>query len=135
MLVVMVFTAAGLAILGIPMWLALAVIAGLLSFIPNFGPVMALIPAVLVGLMESPSTAAFIVGLYIFIQVIESNFITPLVQQKLVNIPPALILIAQLLIGSLSGGWGLVLATPLMVIIMVLVQELYIKERDQNTAN
>ena len=135
MLVVMVFTAAGLAILGIPMWLALAVIAGLLSFIPNFGPVMALIPAVLVGLMESPSTAAFIVGLYIFIQVIESNFITPLVQQKLVNIPPALILIAQLLIGSLSGGWGLVLATPLMVIIMVLVQELYIKARDQNTAN
>ena len=96
---------------------------------------MALIPAVLVGLMESPSTAAFIVGLYIFIQVIESNFITPLVQQKLVNIPPALILIAQLLIGSLSGGWGLVLATPLMVIIMVLVQELYIKKRDQNTAN
>ncbi|RYM33590.1 AI-2E family transporter [Brumimicrobium glaciale] len=134
MLVVTVMTAIGLAIIGVPMWLVLAIIAGLLSFIPNFGPIIALIPAALVGLMESPTTAAIIVGLYVLIQIIESNFITPLVQQKLVNIPPALILLAQILIGSLTGGWGLLLATPIMVIVIILVQELYIKKRDEKAA-
>jgi predicted PurR-regulated permease PerM len=129
MFVVFVLTSIGLIILGIPLWLVLAIIAGLLNFIPNFGPLIAMIPAVLIGLMQGPSTAAIVAGMYILIQVVESNFITPMVQQKLVSIPPALIISAQLLISPLTGGWGLVLATPLMLIIMVLVQELYIKER------
>lgn len=129
MLIVFVLTAIGLAIIGVPMWLALALIAGLLSFIPNFGPLIALIVAVLVGLMESPATALWIAGLYILVQVVESNFITPMIQQKLINVPPALIIISQLLIAPLTGGWGLVLAMPLMVIILVLVQELYIKKK------
>lgn len=126
-LVVFVLTATGLLIIGTPMWLALALIAGILNFIPNFGPLIAMIPAVLVALTQSPATAAMVAGLYIIIQVAESNFITPYVQQKLVNIPPALIIIAQLLMGTLTGGWGIILATPLLVIIMILVQELYIK--------
>jgi predicted PurR-regulated permease PerM len=129
MFVVFVLTSIGLIILGIPLWLVLAIIAGLLNFIPNFGPLIAMIPAVLIGLMQGPSTAAIVAGMYILIQVVESNFITPMVQQKLVSIPPALIISAQLLISPLTGGWGLVLATPLMLIIMVLVQELYIKAR------
>ena len=126
MFVVFVLTSIGLSIIGVPMWLVLALIAGLLNFIPNFGPLIAMIPAVLVGFMQGPSTAAYIAGLYILVQVTESNFITPMVQQKLVSIPPALIIIAQLLISPLTGGWGLVLATPLMVMVMVLVQELYV---------
>lgn len=129
MFVVFVLTAIGLAILGMPLWLVLALLAGLISFIPNFGPLLALIPALLVALMQSPQTAAMVVGLYILVQFVESNFITPLVQKKLINMPPALIIIAQLLMGSLTGAWGLVLATPLTVIIIVLVQELYLKKR------
>jgi predicted PurR-regulated permease PerM len=129
MFVVFVLTAIGLLIIGVPMWLVLALIAGILNFIPNFGPLMALIPAVLVALMQGPTTAALVAGLYIAVQVAESNFITPLVQQKLISIPPALIIIAQLLIAPLTGGWGLVLATPVMVIMMVLIQELYIKRQ------
>ncbi|MEJ7736383.1 MAG: AI-2E family transporter [Chitinophagaceae bacterium] len=131
MFVVFILTSIGLLILGIPLWLVLGLIAGLLNFIPNFGPLIAMIPAVLVALMQGPSTAAIVAGMYILIQVVESNFITPMVQQKLISIPPALIISAQLLISPLTGGWGLVLATPLMLIIMILVQELYIKE---NTA-
>lgn len=130
MFIVFVLTAIGLAIIGIPLWLVLALLAGLISFIPNFGPLLALIPAVLVGLMQSPQTAALVVGLYVFIQFVESNFITTLVQQKLLNLPPALIIITQLLMGALTGGWGLILATPIIVIVIVLIQELYIKERD-----
>jgi predicted PurR-regulated permease PerM len=130
MLVVFILTAAGLLIIGVPMWLVLALIAGILNFIPNFGPLIALIPAVLVALLQGPSTAAWVAGIYIIIQIAESNFITPMVQQKLINIPPALIIIAQLLIAPLSGGWGLVVATPLMILVIVLVQELYIKNQE-----
>ena len=127
MLIVFVLTATGLAIIGVPMWLVLALIAGLLNFIPNFGPLIAMIPAVLVALLQGPTTAAIVAGLYILVQVTESNFITPQIQQKLISVPPALIIITQLFAGVLFGGWGLVLATPLLVVLMVTVQELYIK--------
>ncbi|MBD0331123.1 MAG: AI-2E family transporter [Chitinophagaceae bacterium] len=130
MFVVFILTAIGLVIIGVPMWLVLAVIAGLLNFIPNFGPLIAMIPAVLVGLMQSPLTALLVAGLYILVQVLESNLITPQIQKKLLDIPPALIIIAQLFMGVLTGGWGLVLATPLMVILIVLVHELYVKKQN-----
>jgi predicted PurR-regulated permease PerM len=128
MLVVFILTSIGLVIIGVPMWLALALMAGILNFIPNFGPLIAMIPAVLVALMQGPATAGFVAGLYILVQVTESNFITPMVQKRLIHIPPAMIIIAQLIVGSLAGGWGIILATPLMVIVMVLVQELYLSK-------
>ncbi len=133
MFVVFVLTAIGLLILGLPMWLALALLAGALNFIPNFGPLIAMIPAVLVASMQGFTTALIVAGLYILIQVLESNFITPTVQRKLINIPPALIIIAQLLISPFSGGWGLVLATPLMVILMVILQHTWV-QRNRKTA-
>ncbi len=129
MIIVFILTAIGLAILGVKLWLVLALLAGLLSFVPNFGPVLALIPAILVALMKGTQTAVIVTGLYILIQVVESNFITPLVQKKLISMPPALIIIAQVVMGVLTGGWGLVLATPLTIILIVLLQELYLKER------
>lgn len=129
MLVVFVLTSIGLVFIGMPMWLTLALIAGILNFIPNFGPLIALIPAVLIAFLQGPSTALWVAVLYIAVQVAESNFITPMVQQKLISIPPALIIIAQMLMAPLTGGWGLVLATPLMVILIVIVQELYIKKQ------
>ena len=132
MLVVFVLTAIGLAVLGIPLWLVLALIAGLLSFVPNFGPLIALIPAVLIGFMQSMTTGFLVLGLYVLVQVLESNLITPQIQKKLINIPPALIILAQLFMGVLSGGWGLVLATPIVAILITLLQELYIKPRENS---
>lgn len=131
MLVVFILTAIGLAIIGVPMWLLLALIAGILNFIPNFGPLIAMIPAVLVAFMQGPSTALWVAILYILVQAAESNFITPMVQHKMIDIPPALVIIAQLFIAPLTGGWGLVLATPLMVIVIVLVQELWVKPQEK----
>jgi predicted PurR-regulated permease PerM len=128
MAVVFILTAVGLLIIGSPLWIALALIAGIFNFIPNFGPLIAMIPAVLIAIMQGPQTVMIVIALYIAIQVVESNFITPLAQQRLISIPPALIIIAQLLMGTLSGGWGVILATPLMVIVIVIVQELYIKK-------
>lgn len=130
MFVVFAFTAIGLSILGIELWLVLSLLAGLLSFIPNFGPLIALIPAILIGLLDGPKTALIILGIYVLVQFLESNFITPMVQKKMIHMPPALILIAQLFMGALTGGWGLILATPITVIVIVLVQDLYLKERE-----
>ena len=64
------------------------------------------------------------------VQVAESNFITPWVQKKLLDTPPAMIIIAQLLMATLTGGWGIILAIPFFVIIMTLMQELYIKKQE-----
>ncbi len=129
MLIVAVLTAIGLTILGMPMAIVLALIAGVLNFIPNFGPLIAMIPAVLVGLMQGVNTALMVAGLYIFIQIIESNLITPQIQKKMINMPPALIIIAQLFMGVLTGGLGLILATPFTALLMVIIQETWIKKQ------
>jgi predicted PurR-regulated permease PerM len=131
MIVVFILTAIGLVIIGVPMWLVLALIAGLLNFIPNLGPLIAMIPAVLVGFLQGTTTALIVAGLYLLVQTLESNLITPQIQKKLLDIPPALIIIAQLVMGVLTGGWGLVLATPLMVVLLVLVKELYISKQEE----
>ena len=90
---------------------------------------IAMIPVVLVALMQGPSTAAFVAGLYILVQVAENNFITPMVQKKLLVTPPAMIIVAQLLMTALTGGWGIILAIPFFVIVMTFVQELYVKKQ------
>jgi predicted PurR-regulated permease PerM len=128
MLVVAVLTAIGLSILGMPMAFALALIAGVLNFIPNFGPIIAMIPAVLIGFTIDTTTAILVAALYIVVQVIESSFVTPQIQKKMINMPPAIIIIAQLFMGVLTGGWGLVLATPLVAILIVVVEQLYIEK-------
>lgn len=131
MLIVFVLTAIGLAIIGVPMWLVLSLIAGLLNFIPNFGPLIAMVPAVLIAFLQGPTTAIIVAVLYLMVQTLESNIITPQIQKKMLDIPPALIIIAQLVMGVLTGGWGLVLATPIMVILMVLVKELYLSRYEE----
>ncbi len=128
--VVFIFTATGLLILGVDMWLILAISAGLLNVIPNFGPIIAMIPAVLVALLTSPTQALLVAGVYLLVQIIESNLITPNVQKKLLNIPPALLILFQVVMGTLTGGWGIVLAVPLLVIVITLVKHLYL---DDNT--
>jgi predicted PurR-regulated permease PerM len=131
MFVVFALTAIGLVILGVPMWLVLSLIAGLLNFIPNFGPLIAMVPAVLIGFLQGPTTALIVAALYILVQTLESSLVTPQIQKKMLNVPPALIIIAQLVMGVLTGGWGLILATPLMVVLMVMVQELYLKRYEE----
>jgi predicted PurR-regulated permease PerM len=134
MLIVAVLTITGLLIIGVPMAFVLGIIAGILNFIPNFGPMIALIPAVLIGLTQGPQTALLVAGLYILVQMLESNVITPQIQKRLIDIPPALIIIAQLFMGVLTGGWGLVLSLPLVAILMVVVQELWIKKHGSDAA-
>jgi len=118
----------GLWLLGIGMPLTLAVLAALLTFIPNLGPIIAVVPAVLIGLLAGPTTAVWVVVLYVAIQTIESYLLTPLLQQQAVSLPPALTIVTQLVMAVFVGGIGLALATPLTVVVLVLVRSLYVQD-------
>lgn len=123
-----ILTWIGLSILGVPLALTLGLIAGLLSFIPNFGPIFSAVPAILLAFIESPIKAVYVLGLFIIVQLIESNIVTPLIERQTVELPPALTIIFQLVLGVLIGGLGLVLATPLLAVLMVLVQMVYVQD-------
>lgn len=128
MLIIGVATTIGLGLLGVPLALTLGLIAALLTFIPNFGPLIALAPAFLIALVESPWKALYVVILYAGIQLVESYLITPLIERETVSLPPVLTILFQIFLGLLVGGLGLVLATPLLAVILVAVNLLYIED-------
>ena len=128
MLFIGFLTWVGLSILGVPIALTLALLAGLLSFIPNFGPILSAIPALLIAFVDSPITAVYVLILYVVVQVVESNLVTPLIERETVELPPALTVVFQLGLGTLVGGLGLVLATPLLAMIVVVVQLVYLQD-------
>ena len=128
MLFIGLLTWIGLWILGVPLALTLGLLAGLLSFIPNFGPIISAVPAILLAFIDSPITALYVLGLFVLVQLIESNIVTPFIERETVELPPALTITFQLALGVLVGGLGLVLATPLLAAIVVAVQMLYIED-------
>ncbi|WP_375262668.1 AI-2E family transporter [Palleronia sp.] len=121
-------TTAGLWLIGVPSALALGFVAALLEFVPFVGPILAAAPAIALGLTEGPTTAVLVLGLYVVIQQVEGNLITPLVQQRAVDLPPALTMFAILAFGVLLGPLGILLATPLAVVCYVLVSKLWIRD-------
>ena len=128
MLFIGVLTWIGLSILGVPLALTLGLIAGLLSFIPNFGPILSAIPAILLAFIDSPVSALYVLGLYGGVQVIESNVVTPIIERETVELAPALTIIFQLALGAMIGGLGLVLATPLLAVVVVIVKMVYFED-------
>lgn len=128
MTVVGVGTGLGLWAAGVPMPAALGVIAGVLSFVPNVGPPLAAIPGVLVGLSQSPGTALWAIAVYVGVQAIDNYLVTPFVDQRSVDVPPATQLGAQLLLGLAAGAIGVFLATPLMIVLIVMIQAFYVQD-------
>jgi len=128
MLVVGILTALGLLLAGVPLFLSLGVIAGLFSFVPYIGPIAGAVPALLVAFTVSPVKALYVVLIFAGVQLLESNLITPLIQEQTVSIPPALLITAQVVAGVLAGILGVLLATPLAVTLTVAVQMLYVED-------
>jgi predicted PurR-regulated permease PerM len=127
-LVIAVLAGAGLLLIGAPFAVPLALLAGLMEFVPYIGPLLAAVPAVLVGFAEGPQMALWIAGLYAAVQMVESYILSPLVQHKAVYLAPALILFAQVLLGVVAGGLGVAVATPLAAAVMVAVNKLYVED-------
>lgn len=128
MLLITMLLSIGLSIMGIPVALVLSLITGILELIPNIGSLIAMIPGVLLALTISTNTAIIVALMYIVSQTIVANIVTPLIQKKMINLPPALTLISQLIMGTLSGALGIVLAVPLLAILIILIDELYVKK-------
>lgn len=128
MVVIGVCSAVGLWAIGIPLHITLGVFAGLLNFIPNVGPLISVVPPLLFSLQLGGNTPFYVLLLYLILQFAESYFLTPLITQHQVSLPPGLTLSAQLLFGIMAGLLGLLLATPIVVVAHVIVRDLYIED-------
>jgi predicted PurR-regulated permease PerM len=135
MAVVGVATATGLWLLGIPLALTLGAVAGVVSFVPTIGAVLAIVPALLVAFQQGPMAPVYVLALYLAVQAVENNLITPLVQRKAVSIPPVVLVVSQVLMGLLVGIVGVAIATPLAAVVMELVRETYVEKDDQSCAS
>lgn len=131
MLFVGTATTLGLALLGIPLALSLGVIAGVLAFIPFFGPIISGLLAILFAFTQGPQQALYVAGLSVLIQQLEGNVLMPFVQKWAVDLPPVLGIIAGVVFGVLFGVIGVIFATPLMVVVMVLIQKLYVERMEE----
>ena len=122
----------GLSILCMPLTLAQAMLAGILTFIPNIGPVLSLIPPVTIALLENSwkSVTVFILYIifYIVIQMIENKLLTPLVIKNRKSILPALTLLSQVFFASFFGVLGFFLALPLALVSQVWLKEVLVKD-------
>ncbi len=128
MVVVAALTFFGLMLLGMPIALALAVFAGLISFIPNVGPVLAMVPALLLAFSQGFNQMAWVFVLYNGVQFAESYFITPSIQRYTISLPPALTLGAQVVLALIFGTLGLLIAAPAVAGTIVLVKMLYVED-------
>ncbi|MCA9199165.1 MAG: AI-2E family transporter, partial [Planctomycetales bacterium] len=115
-------------LLGVPLAPVLGVLTGLLTFIPNVGAVIALVLSMLMAMSQGMATVAWVVALYAVLQLLESNVITPLIQQHQTPVPPPLLLMSQLLMGVMSGFLGVMVATPLLAAALIFIREVYIKD-------
>jgi predicted PurR-regulated permease PerM len=118
----------GLLLLGVPLALALALIAGLLSFIPNIGPVVSAVPAMLIAASVTPMLAVWVAVLYLAIQTAETYLLEPFVVRKTVDLPAATNIGFQLLMGTWLGVPGLTVATPLLAALTVAITRFYVED-------
>lgn len=128
MTIVGILTTVGLMLLGMPMALALGLLTGIFEFVPYLGPILAAIPVILIALLQSPEMALYVTLFFVGVQQVEGYLISPLVQQFAVSLPPALLIIGQIVFGVFGGIIGIMLATPLLLVVIVLVQMLYVED-------
>lgn len=127
MIVVGTLTGVGLQLLQVPSALALGLFAGLAEFIPILGPIAAAIPALIIAFSQDSRLALWVLVMFVIIQQLEGNVLQPIIQRRMVALPPAVTLFAVIAFAILFGAMGALLAAPLAVVTLVLVQDLYVK--------
>lgn len=127
MSIIATLSSLGLWLLQVPLPLANGLLAGFLAFIPNLGPALSVVPPIAIALLEGPWKAVSVVVLYVIIQQLESNILTPVVMQKQVSLLPAITLISQIIFAVLFGFLGLLLALPLVLVAKIWLQEFWVK--------
>lgn len=127
MAVLGISTGIGLYLFGIELWLGLALLTALLTFIPFLGPWIAGVPIVLIAFAEGVGTGIGVTIFYIVLQNIEGSFLVPYIQQRAAHLPAALMIAAQIALGALFGIGGLILAAPIMAVVLIGVNILYLE--------
>jgi len=126
----LLFTVA-MFVIGIPFALLLGIFSGLISFVPYVGPMISVIPPVLLALTGNPIDALWVILAYLGIQAIEGNLVQPIVMSRAVSLHPVTLVFALLTMGTLFGFVGVFLAIPLVAALHVLLRELWIERMDQ----
>jgi len=126
MVIVGVLTYLGLLILGIKYALPLAFLAGILEIFPNFGPLLAAIPGVIIGLSISPLMGLGALAVYFVVQQLENSLIVPKVMQRTMGVHPIVTLLALLIGFRLAGVAGAIFSLPMVLVVKVLFTDLFI---------
>jgi predicted PurR-regulated permease PerM len=127
MLVTGVLLYIGLTIVGLDFAIFFAILSALLVVIPYFGSFIALFPPLLFALTDSPSKALVVLIIYLLVQQLESNVIIPLVMSQRVKLHPAVIAIGVVIVGQLFGFVGLFVAVPILSLVQISIDELWVK--------
>ena len=135
MAVVTVLTGIGLYLLGVKLAGTLALLAGLMNFVPYIGALAGSLPALLIASSQGPSLALYTAILIAAVQLLEGNVIAPLIQKRTVDLPPAVTILSQTVLGTLFGLLGIILATPFAAAAMVFVQKVYVESTLEKGVN
>jgi predicted PurR-regulated permease PerM len=128
MLFVGVGTGLGLWLVGVPAAWAIGLVAGLAEFVPYLGVILAGLPAIILGFGQGTDTGLWTIGVLIAVQQLQGNLVMPLLQNRMVDLPPAVTIFGIIAAGILFGAPGVLLATPLTIVVLVLIRRLYLKE-------
>lgn len=128
MLFVGAATGLGLWLVGVPGAWAIGLIAGLAEFVPYLGILVAGVPAVVLGFGQGSPTGLWTIGVLLAVQQLQGNLVMPLLQNRMVDLPPAVTIFGIIAAGIVFGVPGVLLATPLTIVVLVLVRRLYLRE-------
>jgi predicted PurR-regulated permease PerM len=125
-LIVGLLCSIGLAIIGLPFWFLVGMIAGFFNIVPLIGPWIGGVPGIVIALTTgSPTQALGVVIVMVGVQQIDNHFITPQVMQRAVRLHPAVVILALVAGGSLGGFFGLVLAVPIAATLKIVIGHLW----------
>jgi predicted PurR-regulated permease PerM len=132
MTIVAVLSIGALYLIGIPGALFLGLLTGLVCFIPLIGPVISVLPPLLLGFAGHPIDALWVLLAYLGIQQVESNLLTPLIMQRAASVHPAVVIATVTAGGAAFGILGALLAVPMVVVAGVLIRELWFRRLEED---
>ncbi|MDO5529831.1 MAG: AI-2E family transporter [Paracoccus sp. (in: a-proteobacteria)] len=128
MIIVGTLIGLGLWMLDIPLALVLGVIAAATNIVPFIGPIVSAVPGILFALTQGPQDALYAGILYLVVQQFDGNVLTPLIQKHTARLPPVLTVLGVVAFGVLFGLPGILVATPLMLVVLICVKRFYVED-------